>query len=226
MVTHTRLRYSRDYLPPGLWSLLSPLLWQNWFHLPPKSSQSCYNMEYTLRVCRSCSNVTLYEPIFMVYAIHITQGDSVIKEQWYSFINHRRTHYELILLFLWPICYAEFCPMVPNIVIYLGAGARSMHSLIIMSTLYYLTLKVAHAPDTHRSWKMRNKLAAQCGCQNITRLTNIIWSALYTLRRMQKAREFDCGSYSCICFIISYLLVEVYHKVIYFLYMIDSLFVV
>ena len=39
----TRL-YKRDFLKPGICSLIKPAAMVNWCNFPPKSTQSCYNM--------------------------------------------------------------------------------------------------------------------------------------------------------------------------------------
>ena len=38
VVTHARLRYTREYLPPCICSLIKPADMPNWFHFPPRSS--------------------------------------------------------------------------------------------------------------------------------------------------------------------------------------------
>ena len=43
MVTRARLPYTKDYLPPGICSLMKPASMTNWLHFPTKSSGSCYN---------------------------------------------------------------------------------------------------------------------------------------------------------------------------------------
>ena len=44
MVTFTGLRYTQDYLTPGIYSLIKPAAMENWCHFVLKSTQSCYNM--------------------------------------------------------------------------------------------------------------------------------------------------------------------------------------
>ena len=43
MVTRADLRYTRDYLTPGICSLIKPTAMENWCHFAPKSTQSCCN---------------------------------------------------------------------------------------------------------------------------------------------------------------------------------------
>ena len=44
MMTRALLRYTQGYLPPGICSLIKPAAVATWFHFPPKSSHSCYDM--------------------------------------------------------------------------------------------------------------------------------------------------------------------------------------
>ena len=45
MMPRACLHYTRYYLTPDICNLTKPLLWRNWYHFPPKSTQSCDNTQ-------------------------------------------------------------------------------------------------------------------------------------------------------------------------------------
>ena len=48
MVTRAGLRSTRDYLTPGICSLIKPVAMENWCHFAPKPTRSCYNVNQVM----------------------------------------------------------------------------------------------------------------------------------------------------------------------------------
>ena len=72
MVTRARPSYTRDFLTPGICSLIKPAAMVNWCNFPPKSTQSCYNI--TL-------NATQYVFSFMAYEGRLLENQVLLEDQ-------------------------------------------------------------------------------------------------------------------------------------------------
>ena len=65
MVTRASLPYTREYLTPGICSIIKPAaIWNKWCHISPKSTPSCYTMILiTLQWHHNeCSGVSNHQP--------------------------------------------------------------------------------------------------------------------------------------------------------------------